>query len=119
MLAFVPLPLALLASKFGGWLESRPNAGLASGIGTMALVLLVGYPHLGVGHVRVSPSIRPKATFGSGELLLADIEVSGKAYPGRSVNVSLVWQCVEPLSKDYNIFLHLLDAFGIPVALMD
>ncbi len=108
MLAFVPLPLALLASKFGGWLESLDGVGVVSGIGAVTMVLLVAYPHLDAGHVRVSPSLQPTALFGDGRMMLAATEVSGKAQPGRSVKVRLVWQCVEPLPKDYNIFLHLL-----------
>ncbi len=119
MLAFATLALALLTSKLGGWLEAQGEIGPASGIGVVVLVLMLAYPHLEVGHVRTSPPPQPKAVFGKGELLLADLEVSGGAYPGRSVRIALVWQCVKPLPKDYNIFLHVLDAGGRMVAQKD
>jgi len=65
------------------------------------------------------PQFWMNSTFGDQiELIGADVE-SSKTQPGGQSELTLYWQALKPIDKDYSTFVHLLDANDIVVAQRD
>ena len=59
-----------------------------------------------------SPSTQTSAEFGE-QITLAGYDLpAGPWQPGDVVTLTLFWLAAEPIGKDYNIFVHLLDDSG-------
>jgi len=87
-----------------------------------ALLLL---PILGVGPA-LSPDFvsypipeQPAAIFGDQQIMLIDAGLEGELAPGQTVTVRAVWQALQPIDFDYNIFIHIVDDAGNAVAQFD
>jgi 4-amino-4-deoxy-L-arabinose transferase-like glycosyltransferase len=65
------------------------------------------------------PQVPFGVTFGD-QLKLIGVDVkSPAAQPGGQTEITLYWQALKPLAKDYSTFVHLLDANDITVAQRD
>jgi len=64
------------------------------------------------------PSQTADATFG-GQIRLLGYDLPASARPGATVPLGLYWQTAESPAADYQVFIHLLDAAGQPVAQFD
>jgi 4-amino-4-deoxy-L-arabinose transferase-like glycosyltransferase len=65
------------------------------------------------------PQIPLDVTFGDRiKLIGADVQASS-AQPGGQSEITLYWQALKPIDKDYSTFVHLLDANDIIVAQRD
>lgn len=111
------LPLAVAAA---GLLELAP---LLQTPGLWAALLLL--PVLGVGptlspdFVTVPIPEQPAAIFGDQQIMLIDVSIDGELTPGQTVTVDAVWQALQPIDFDYNIFIHVTDDAGNTVAQFD
>lgn len=62
---------------------------------------------------------RLDVTFGDRMRLLGyDLETT-ETQPGGTLALTLYWQSVAPMTRDWSIFVHLLDEFDVPVAQRD
>jgi 4-amino-4-deoxy-L-arabinose transferase-like glycosyltransferase len=66
-----------------------------------------------------TPQIPLDVTFGDQLKLIGADVVSSSAQPGGQSEITLYWQALEPIEKDYSTFVHLLDANDIVVAQRD
>ncbi|MBC7233262.1 MAG: hypothetical protein H5T68_08505 [Chloroflexi bacterium] len=57
--------------------------------------------------------------FGNQVELLAYTVDKEVLHPGDVLNVALYWQCLQPLSEDYTVFVHLLGEYDLIVAQRD
>ncbi len=81
--------------------------------------VVVGAFELDVDHTTMpQPGHTQTADFGSAIRLLG-WDAPASAGPGKDVAVTLYWQATAPVSRDYTIFAHLLDANGKIVAQSD
>jgi 4-amino-4-deoxy-L-arabinose transferase-like glycosyltransferase len=67
----------------------------------------------------VAPQIPLDVTFGDQIKLLGADVTSSSASPGGQTEITLYWQALKPIDKDYSTFVHLLDANDIMVAQRD
>ena len=51
--------------------------------------------------------------------MLIDAGLEGELAPGQTVTVRAVWQALQPIDFDYNIFIHIVDDAGNAVAQFD
>jgi hypothetical protein len=90
------------------------------------LAALAPFTTIAPAYARPNPVTRPDGiappldvTFGDQiRLLGADVDSTG-VQPGGSLNITLYWQAVAPMDKDYSTFVHLLDENEIVVAQRD
>jgi hypothetical protein len=66
-----------------------------------------------------TPQIPLDVTFGDQLKLIGAEVVSSSAQPGGQSEITLYWQALKPIAKDYSTFVHLLDANDIIVAQRD
>jgi len=52
---------------------------------------------------------QPAAIFGDQQILLIDVGLDGSLAPGQSVTINALWQALQPIDFDYNIFIHIVD----------
>jgi hypothetical protein len=64
-------------------------------------------------------SHRADVTFGDALILLGYDAPTMYAQPGDSIPITLYWQALKPLEKNYSIFLHLLDENDIEAQVQD
>jgi hypothetical protein len=130
-----PWQLLLLAGPWLAWLAglggralfeqlpAAPRAALTPLVAAclLTLTLLATY-----GYLRPAPAAGPApdaplAVFGEDEIVLLDaiptvIPPRGSAGPalqaGATISVTVRWQALRPLARDYTVFLHLTDADG-------
>ena len=62
---------------------------------------------------------RAEVTFGDALMLLGYDAPIVSARPGDSISITLYWQALRPLDKNYSIFLHLLDENDIEAQAQD
>jgi 4-amino-4-deoxy-L-arabinose transferase-like glycosyltransferase len=111
-----------------GFLPERAGrwAGAAVGVFMFTLAALAPFTTIAPAYARPNPVTRPDGiappldvTFGDQiRLLGADVDSTG-VQPGGSLNITLYWQAVAPMDKDYSTFVHLLDENEIVVAQRD
>jgi hypothetical protein len=78
----------------------------------------IGY--LLVGDAESAPATPPLARFSEGiELLAASVEQTGGDDAATTLTVNTTWRAQQPLSQDYTLFVHVLDAAGALVAQHD
>jgi hypothetical protein len=67
----------------------------------------------------VTPAVPLDVTFGDQLRLLGADVISASTQPGGQSEITLYWQALKPMAKDYSTFVHLLDANDIVVAQRD
>jgi hypothetical protein len=109
-------PLAvLLALGLAGWLPPRPARATLAGVGGFMLAIAAAAPFLWIrpAYIPAVPgeplTIRSDAIFGD-QMRLAGYELlTPAAQPGDSVWVSLEWEALQPMARDWSVFLHAND----------
>ena len=122
----------LMAAGLATWLPRRVaplalgtvGVGMALFSAAMPFVLIApAYarpPQLTAAQI-ASISHRADVTFGDAVVLLGydAPAVSTSARPGDSIPITLYWQALKPLDRNYSVFLHLLDENEIEVQAQD
>ncbi|RLT38554.1 MAG: hypothetical protein DWI57_11815 [Chloroflexi bacterium] len=74
-----------------------------------ALVLMSSYPYLSADFTEYTPPAAPVAVYGArGELVLLEATVYESSAGGYDATLEAVWQPVQPLDFDYNLFFQAL-----------
>ncbi|MCL4833938.1 MAG: hypothetical protein KJZ86_15960 [Caldilineaceae bacterium] len=110
-----PWQLLLLGLPFlallGGSLPSL-NAALACRgywAALLALALMSSYPYLTAEFTRYTPPALPVAVYGpQGELVLLEANLTESNAGGNDARLETVWQPLQPLDFDYNLFFQAL-----------
>jgi hypothetical protein len=122
---------ALFVLGLAQFVPDRRQAGLVWAVNGALLALAIALPFL----VIAPAYARPETLSAGGELpprvrqldvvygdqaRLAGYEVTDKAYaPGERVPIRLYWQGLRPMTRDYSVFVHLVDPVGAIVAQED
>jgi 4-amino-4-deoxy-L-arabinose transferase-like glycosyltransferase len=112
------------------WLPGRFAVGQQVGWLCVAILALLSavtpftllQPAYAAPTLQVSEFQKPLATFGVASPQVAVVHVSANSQlvqPGDTAQVEIGWQALAPLSKDYSIFVHLVDVDGFVVAQYD
>ncbi len=108
MLGLSTLGLALLA---GVAIRREPRLGALPGLaGLVALVVVATYGYLEPAWTTITPRAFPVAIFGADQVALVGYRLTGTAAPGAAVQLDVTWQALQPLQKDYTVFVQALDA---------
>ncbi len=87
----------------------------------LALTLLASYGYLSPGQTETSVPEMPLAIFGADEIALLDARPkimqpvgtdTTLLQAGATISVTVHWQALRPLTRDYTVFLHLTDPHG-------
>ncbi len=120
----------LMAMGLAAIVSGRRRAILPALAGAIMLVIAAILPAHTIAPAYAAPDIldssdvaglspRCDATFGESIRLLAyDVE-AGTALPGDDLAVTFYWECLQPISDDYSVFVHLLDANDVIIAQRD
>jgi hypothetical protein len=130
-----PWQLLLLVGPWLAWLaglggkallELLPDDGWEAAVPLvtaclLALTLLGSYGYLTPAPAAVAVADAPRAIFGDDEIALLDARPTilpppGAATPvlqaGATISVTVHWQALRPLARDYTVFLHAADPNG-------
>ncbi len=130
-----PWQLLLLAGPWLVWLAAAGGQALFDqlpaeqqkagvplvAVGLLTLTLLASYGYLQPAPVPAPIPDAALAIFGENEIALLEatptiIPPRGAAEPtlqaGATISVTVRWQALRPLARDYTVFLHLVDADG-------
>lgn len=108
MLGFAGLGLALMA---GALVRREPRLGTLPWLsGLIALSLVAVYGYLAPAWTDHEPRRLPIALFGANQIALADYTLDGRLAAGETVSLEITWQCLQPLPRDYFVFVQVLDA---------
>jgi hypothetical protein len=121
-----PWQLLLLAGVWLAWLAGgagralllslpaaeRPSAGPLLISGLLTLTLLGSYSYLNPTPVESPAPDAPLAIFGDGEIALLDARVTLLPEPSNAISVTVHWQALRPLERDYTVFVHVIDPNG-------
>jgi hypothetical protein len=80
--------------------------------GLIALVALAGYTYLQPRYTTLEPDRSPVAILGDNQVMLLDVVLEGRLRAGEKVGLTVHWQALRPLDRDYSIFVHALDEAG-------
>jgi hypothetical protein len=103
----------VLAVGAVGLLSAEPR--WQQGLWPFALALLVlvpAYPHLSPEFLSPVPRALPPAVFGGESIALVDARLDGALAPGGSITFRPRWQALRRLSRDYTLFVHIIDGAG-------
>jgi hypothetical protein len=81
----------------------------------LAAAVLIGYPHLLPRFVDAAdlPPFQHQPLAWLGEhIVLLEAQTTGDLRPGSVITLTLYWQGLGSIDKDYTVFVHLLDAKG-------
>jgi hypothetical protein len=80
----------------------------------LTLTLLASYSYLNPAATAVPApdSGTPLVIFGENEIALLDAQVTILPQPSTTVSVTVHWQALRPLERDYTVFLHAVDPNG-------
>jgi hypothetical protein len=131
-LVFYALPSysILMAAGLGGLLPRRVAPFALGAVGAGMALLSAALPFAVIAPAYSRPpqltaaqvtgiSHRADVTFGDALILLGYDAPTVYAQPGDSIPITLYWQALKPLEKNYSIFLHLLDENDIEVQAQD
>lgn len=117
----------LMVAGLVGWLPPRPAAWVMSGVGGFMLVVSAVSPFL-----VIRPAYQPKtvqlehqltqisADFGQSMRLVGYRVEETAVSPGSSLWVILEWEVLQPMDRDWSVFIHLNDpVLGRPIAQRD
>ena len=125
-LVFYALPTysVLMAAGLGAWLQRRVAPYVFGVVGLGMAILSAAMPFTVIAPAYARPpqltSIQianiphhSDVTFGDALVLLGYDAPAPSARPGDSISITLYWQSVKPLDKNYNVFVHLLGEHDI------
>ncbi len=117
----------LLVWGWSGWLPRRYGAlpGWAVGVGMLALAAAAPFAYIAPAYAR-PPLLaesdlarvphRLDVTFGGRMRLWGYDTDADTVRPGDRVRLTLYWQAVAPMERDYSVFVHLLDEADLVIA---
>jgi len=75
----------------------------------LALVLMSSYPYLTADFTQYTPPAAPVAVYGErGEIVLLEAKIHESNAGGNDVTLEAVWQSLQPIDFDYNLFFQAL-----------
>lgn len=109
-----PWQMVALASFLLVWAAAPALPALLCGRGAPAaglavLAVALAAPFLDAPLTTVTPAACPLAAFADGRILLVGAELEGPLRHGATPRLRLYWQATEPLSRDYTVFVHVVD----------
>jgi len=84
-------------------------------VALLAAAVLLGYPHLlprFVDSADLPPLQQPPLARLGENIVLLEAQTTGDIRPGGVITLTLYWQGLASMDKDYTVFVHLLDARG-------
>lgn len=111
-----------------GWLPRRAGAVVSAGVSLFLLGIAAAAPFL---WIRPAYAVTPAADaadlqpagvdFGDQMRLVAyDVSPDGPLHPGDRVTVTVAWEALAPMERDWSVFVHLNDpVLGVPLAQRD
>jgi hypothetical protein len=81
---------------------------------TEAAIYRANWPYLATA----APAVERRATLGE-TIQLLGYDLAATTSPAPALELTLFWESVAPVTKDYDVFIHLLDAAGSIVAQAD
>jgi hypothetical protein len=125
-LVFYALPAysVLMAAGLDAWLPRRvaPYVFGVVGLGIAILSAAMPFTVIAPAYARppqltsnqiVSIPHRSDVTFGDALVLLGYDAAAASARPGDPISITLYWQAIKPLDKNYEVFVHLLGEYDI------
>ncbi len=85
----------------------------------LLLPILAAGPGLSPDFVDYPIPEQPAAIFGQNQIMLINARLEGELAPGQTVAVHAVWQALQPIDFDYNLFIHITDDTDAAVAQFD
>ncbi len=74
---------------------------------------------VGLGTVFGAPDTEERVTDQNGWIRLSGYAMTAQTTPGGNILLSLLWESLQPVAKDYQVFVHLVDRDGNMVAQRD
>ena len=99
--------LALLAGSLPSLNSQLACRGYWAGL--LALTLMSSYPYLTADFTQYTPPVAPVAVYGErGEIVLLEATLVESSAVGDSVTLQAIWQPLQPIDFDYNLFFQAL-----------
>ncbi|MFB0534695.1 MAG: hypothetical protein ACETWR_06915 [Anaerolineae bacterium] len=120
----------LMFTGLAQWVPRRAVTSLAWVLGVAMLAIAVVSPFRYIAPAYARPPLlseaelekipNPMATTFDGQMKLLGYEIGRKAIrPGESFDVTLYWQALAPMERNYSVFVHLLDENDLVLASQD
>lgn len=120
----------LLFTGLAQWVPRRAVTSLARVLGVAMLAIAIVSPFRYIAPAYAGPPLlsqtelekipNPVAVTFDEQIRLLGYEVGGEAVrPGESLDVTLYWQALAPMERNYSVFVHLLDENDLVLASQD
>jgi len=120
----------LLFTGLAQWVPRRAVTSLVGVLGVIMLAIAVVSPFRYIAPAYARPPLlsetevekipNPMAVTFDGQMKLLGYEVGREAVrPGESLDVTLYWQALAPMERNYSVFVHLLDENELVLASQD
>ena len=110
LVALASLTLFWSALELGG--VALEQCWRSAGPALMLSAAVLAWPYLLPPVTPVEPASRPLGSFGEGRILLVRAELYGPLRHGAAPRLRLYWQATAPVTEDYTVFVHVVDASG-------
>ncbi|HFQ93352.1 MAG TPA: phospholipid carrier-dependent glycosyltransferase, partial [Anaerolineae bacterium] len=117
----------LLVTGLVGWLPQRPSRWIVGGLAGFMFLVAATAPFLWIQpayatgrYAEIANPTDTAVTFG-GKMRLTGYEISPRdVQPGDEVDLWLEWELLQPMARDWSVFVHLTDpVLGVPIAQRD
>ncbi len=117
----------LLVVGLVGWLPPRPSCWIVGGLAGFMFVVAAAAPFLWIQpayatgrYTEIAHPRETAVTFGD-KMRLTGYELSPRdVQPGDEVDLWLEWKVLQPMARDWSVFVHLTDpVLGVPIAQRD
>jgi len=106
MLGFASLGLAMLAGFAVRQVKQLDRWPWVAGLIALTLVSVYGY--LSPAWTELDARDLPVAVYGQNQVALIDYQFTGQIYPGAETQLDVTWQCLNPLDRNYTVFVQAL-----------
>ncbi|NKQ36574.1 MAG: hypothetical protein HF973_13280 [Chloroflexi bacterium] len=117
----------LLVVGLVGWLPPRPSRWIVGALAGFLFVVAAAAPFLWIQpayatgrYTEIANPTDTAVTFGN-KMQLTGYELAQKeAQPGDEIDLWLAWEVLQPMARDWSVFVHLTDpVLGVPIAQRD
>ncbi|HID52911.1 MAG TPA: hypothetical protein EYP41_12870 [Anaerolineae bacterium] len=117
----------LLVVGLAGWLPPRPSRWIVGGLAGFMFAVAAAAPFLWIQpayatgrYTEIPAPTETAVTFGD-KMQLTGYELAQKdAQPGDEIDLWLEWKVLQPMPRDWSVFVHLTDpVLGVPIAQRD